>query len=341
MKKNVFITVLFSFSLFLLISYNSYETTDVSNTSLNPQHIVKKLVDKEEKYFAPFTGEEVSCNTYKNTPFMVIIENSRSARPQSGLSEADLVFETMAEGGIPRFIALFQKNSPKEIGPIRSARPYFIDISKEYNLPFSHCGGSEEALVAIKNEGLMSMDEILNGSYYWRDKSRNAPHNLYSSAENIRKLLINKGYISSPSFIHKFNKEYWSNNSLSDANSIEIKLNRYYTIGYELKNGEYMKTMDNILAVDRSNNNPLTVSNIVIQITDIKLQSDGSHVDVTLVGDGSGYVISNGKYMKVNWSRKDVSSPTLFTDEKGCEVPLAPGKTWWHIADKNINVQFK
>ena len=110
---------------------------------------------------------------------MVVIENSKASRPQSGLNDADIVYETMAEGGISRFIALFQKNDAKVIGPVRSLRPYFIDISEEYNLPFAHCGGSDEALACVKSENLMSMDEMANSSSYWRDSVRKAPHNLH------------------------------------------------------------------------------------------------------------------------------------------------------------------
>lgn len=341
MKKQALTAVALLISSVLINGFSTYKTKDTSSIPSNLQYKIEDSIDKSERFTAPFTGEEVSRDLLNNTPFMVIIENSKPARPQSGLSEADIVFETMAEGGIPRFIALFQKNTPKEIGPVRSARSYFIDISKEYSLPFAHCGGSEEALVCIKNEGLMSMDEMLNGSYYWRDNSRHAPHNLYTSGDNIRKLLSRKGYVRTPSFSQKFDKEFWKTESLPNAKDIAIKLNRYYTVEYELKNGEYLKGMDNIPSVDKFNSKPLSVSNIVVQITDIKLQTDGTHVDVDLVGEGTGYIISNGKYIKANWSRKAIDSPTLFSDMNGNKIPLSPGKTWWHITDKNVDIQFK
>jgi hypothetical protein len=341
MRKHILTiaAVITSFSLFNGCS--KFKATNTFSLPLSAKYKIENTIDPAKRYFSPFTGEEVSNSLASNTPFMVIIENSKAARPQSGLSEADIVFETMAEGGIPRFIALFQKNSPKEIGPVRSARPYFIDISKEYALPFGHCGGSEEALICIKSERLMSMDEMFNSSYYWRDKSRHAPHNLYTSAANIRKLVATKGFVSNSSFGHKFDSQYWKNTSFPNANRVVINVNRYYTVEYELKNNEYLKTMDKIPTIDRTNNNQLSVANVVVQITDIKLKEDGSHVDVDLISSGSGYIISNGKYSKVNWNRKDIDSPTIFTDASGREVPLSPGKTWWHITDKNLNIQFK
>ncbi|MFQ6847416.1 MAG: DUF3048 domain-containing protein, partial [Clostridium perfringens] len=86
---------------------------------------------------SPYTGKILESDSIDNIPFMCIIENSRAARPQSGLSEADIVYETMAEAGIPRFLAVFYENSPEVIGPVRSVRPYFLDISKEHDLPFA------------------------------------------------------------------------------------------------------------------------------------------------------------------------------------------------------------
>ena len=170
------------------------------------QKKAKPSVKTVQKYFSPYTGEEVTKKVFNNIAVLAIIENSLDARPQSGLNSADIVYETMAEGGIPRFIALFQKENANKIGPIRSARSYFLDISKEYNLPFAHCGGSEEALLKINGEKLMSMNEMTNSSTYWRDSIRKAPHNLYTSSTKLRELIKIKKFVKSPTVKLKFNK---------------------------------------------------------------------------------------------------------------------------------------
>lgn len=182
---------------------------NLNNTSgLTPE--VKETNTKVEpkKYYAPYTGVEVAKEVLDKIPYMAIIENSQAARPQSGLYAADMVFETLAEGGIPRFIALYQSEDSQKIGPIRSARPYFIDITREYNLPFAHCGGSEEALQAINRDKLMGMNEFYNGSFFWRDKERIAPHNLYTSSEKLRALVKSKNYIKTPENKLSFDKSY-------------------------------------------------------------------------------------------------------------------------------------
>jgi hypothetical protein len=291
-----------------------------------------------EKYISKYTGDEISKETFNRAPFMAIIENSKDARPQSGLINADIVFETMAEGGIPRFIALYQQETSNKIGPIRSARPYFIDIAKEYNVPFAHCGGSQEALVTIKNQNLMSLNEMSHGKFYWRDNSREAPHNLYTSSDNIENLLKQENFNNQPSSNLQFNNNYWNNSSLLSANKINLKLNKYYSTSYTLNNSKYNKSMDSELMLDKDSSKAVSVNNIVIQVTKIKLQSDGQHLQIDLAGEGDAYVISNGKYIKGKWYKKDNSSPTILKDTSGNVIPLHTGNSWWHIVDKNCVV---
>jgi Protein of unknown function (DUF3048). len=292
------------------------------------------------KYISPYTGEELTKTAYSNTPFMAIIENSKDARPQSGLADADMVFETMAEGGIPRFIALFYKNSPSVIGPIRSARSYFINIAKEYNLPFAHCGGSDEALQSIKSENLMSLNEMTNGKYFWRDNTRKSPHNLYTSADKIRDLIQNKEYNKQPNSSLTFNDTYWNSNKLNISTELTMTLNKYYSVAYKYQDTKYVKYIDNDLAMDKATNKPLTVQNIVIQITTMQLQKDGQHLNIDLVGTGTGYVLSKGKVEKIIWIKKSLQSATSLLTENGAPIPLSVGNTWWHIVDNNASIKF-
>lgn len=298
-------------------------------------------VKTEQKYFSAYTGEEVKKEILDNIAVLAIVENSESARPQSGLNAADIVYETIAEGGIPRFIALFQSGNAQKVGPIRSARSYFLDISKEYNLPFAHCGGSEEALNEIKNKNLMSMNEMTYASTYWRDSTRKAPHNLYTSTEKLRELVKTKDYVKAPTVKLKFDKSYWDSDKLSPATDILLKINKYYNTSYIYKDGLYFKSMDGVSSTNKEDKLPLAFKNIVVQITSIKTQVDGLHLDIALVGSGDGYVISNGKFIKMHWSKKNATSQTLLTDEEGNALPLNPGKTWWNIVDKSSKIDIK
>ena len=115
----------------------------------------------------------------------VIVENHKDAQPLAGITQADIVYEAPAEGGIPRLLALFRKNTLIEkVGPVRSARPYFLDWLSEYGTPlFFHVGGSPESLRRIAQENIRDMDEFSRSWYFWRSSQRRAPHNTYTSSK--------------------------------------------------------------------------------------------------------------------------------------------------------------
>lgn len=295
----------------------------------------------KEKTFLPYTGEECENDTKNNIPFMVMVENSTASRPQSGLSQADIIYETSAEGGIPRFMALFHSQSPDVIGPVRSVRPYFITISRENSLPFAHCGGSADALNEIKSDAsIMSINEISKENYFWRDSSRKAPHNLYTSADKIRSYIGNTWDTNSKQFVN-FNNEYYNSNSLESCSNISLNINKLYNTSYTYDDNLYTKYMDGKEAIDMNNNEPLRFSNIIIQKTNIVLGEDGLHLDINLIGKGEGLLLTKGKIINIKWEKFSELSKTTLYDMNGNEIPLSTGKTIWHIIDKNTNIQFK
>lgn len=296
--------------------------------------------EKSQEIFSPYTGSLLDSESIDNIPFICIVENSRDARPQSGLSQADLVYETMAEGGIPRFLALFHKSSPEVIGPVRSVRPYFLNISKEHSLPFAHCGGSQEALLAIStDDSLNSINEIKNGTAFWRDKTRKAPHNLYTSADNIRNFIKDNSLQYSKENNLKFEDTALLNSNNYSSN-INLKLSNYYNTSYKYIDGFYEKYMDGKLSIDKNTGETLKFKNIIIQITNMSLQSDNVHIDVDLVGEGEGYLLTNGKIEKINWRKDNLNSKTTLTFEDNSLVTLSSGNTIWHIVDPNSKLNF-
>lgn len=299
---------------------------------------LESAVIKEEDSLNPYTGELLTDEQAISKPFMCMIENSRQARNQSGLSQADIVYETMAEGGISRFMCLFYSKNVDKIGPVRSLRPYFLEIASEYGVPFAHCGGSTEALETVtQNPQIPSIDERANGEYFWRDDSRDAPHNLYTSSELINEYLKNtpKGKALDPSLT--FDDDYWENDSLKSCQDLELDLSHYYQTSYKFTQDGYTKYMDGEECIDDSNNEPLVFKNIVLQFTEITT-TDSSLVDIKQTGSGSGFIISNGKIQKMTWSKTNKNSPTMIKDEKGKVIPLSTGNTVWHIMDKDNKI---
>lgn len=334
----IIIILLSALSVLGFIVYNNSKTQPtISDNTITE---VKPLPKEIDYGTAPYTGEKLTKDNVNTIPLMVVVENSPAARPQSGLIDADIIFETMAEGGIPRFLALFQSKTPEKIGPVRSVRTYFIDISKEFKLPFAHCGGNGDALLQIKNENLMSMNEIAYGAYFYRDNSRYAPHNLYTSYKSLSKFVTDKNYVKKPTNTHfNYKDDYYTNDSLKAANSVYIEPNASYNTSYEFNDGKYYKSMDGKPANDLESKVQLSAKNIIIQYTTMKLKNDAeSGIDIKLTGVGKGIIISDGKFINVTWSKSSVSSTTIFKDEHGNTVPLTPGNTIWHIIDDNTKV---
>lgn len=332
LKKPLFILTSILLSIYIVGCNNSKENSK------------ETFKDEEILIKSNYTGEKISVEDNINLPFMAMIENSSASRPQSGLSQADIIYETSAEGGIPRFIALFQSESPNKIGPIRSIRPYFIEIAKEFNLPIAHCGGSKEALDMLSStNSIYSINEIAQEDYFWRDQSKKAPHNLYTSSEKLRGLIQHKSLLpinwqQTHSFFD-FDNDYFQYDNLKVINNLKITINKYYNTSYSYEDGLYTKSMDNKLAIDELTGDPLTFSNIIIQKTNIKLNSDGVHLDINLDGSGDGYLLSQGKLVDIKWT-KNLNHKTILKDLDGNEIKLSPGKTIWHIIDTKTKIDF-
>jgi hypothetical protein len=136
---------------------------------------------------SPLTGVQVPPELAKRPVTGIMIENSIYARPQSGIQDAGVVFEAIAEAGITRFLTLYQDAKPQYIGPVRSLRPYYIDWAGSFDASIAHIGGSPDALKRIRNGG-KDLDQFFNSGSYWRQPTREAPHNVYTSFKLLDRL---------------------------------------------------------------------------------------------------------------------------------------------------------
>lgn len=267
--------------------------------------------------------------------FAVMIENTPPARPQTGLIYADVVYEALVEGGITRFLALFYENTPDKVGPVRSARPYFVDIAKEWNAQYVHVGGSEAAKSAIKQLGLIDIDALHMSRPFFKDKTRVDPHATYVSLKDAVEL---NDVVTDKNPHFKFD----SNIPRGDVKSVEVKYNRYFDdlYKYDEGTGHFLRYINGNPHVDRETGKQLYADNIILQYAPYKVLDSEGRLYINLISKGKAAYVINGNYIEGTWERTSEGDITHFYDGNGEEIRLMPGKTWINIvpSEKNVTV---
>lgn len=281
-------------------------------------------------------GVLVSEELATTRPIASVVENSPEARPQSGLTDADLVYETVAEGGITRFLAVFQSRSPKEIGPVRSARPYFNAIANTWGAALLHSGGSKQALSELSagvHKNLYDVNEFYFGKYYSRDTKRQAPHNLYTTRERINELLKDKEQTNwQPVSMWQF--ETTPTDQLApEITTITIPFSSpLFEAKYEFDQttNSYKRFVNNQPQTDRNNDLQISPTNIIVLLTDVNPTGDELlTMDIRLSGRGPCYLFTAGKFKECRWEYSN--SKHVYTDTDGNPLKLQPGQTWIEI----------
>lgn len=273
-------------------------------------------------------------------PVMVMVENSPSARPQAGLEDASIVYEFMAEGGISRFMALFYEKFPEKVGPVRSTRPYFVQTAKEYNALLLHCGGSTDAFKELKATGLDHMDEMSFGRYFWRDKSRKAPHNAYTGYTKMQKVFEKQFDYR---FSTPFNYETATEAPSPDVTVQEIKIPyvKDYLVSYryEKSSGQYVRFINGKWHLMEGGKR-LTADNIFVRYVDTKVVDKALRLEMNLEGSGKALFFKDGQAYTGTWS-KVPGGQTRFLDQNGNEWKLKPGKTWIQVVPTDTQVTYQ
>lgn len=268
--------------------------------------------------------------TLNNKPVTgIMIENSEAARPQSGLSEASVVYEAIAEGGITRFLALYQDTSPGDVGPIRSVRPYYLQWALGFDAPLAHVGGSPEALNDIRAWGAKDLDQFFNSGAYHRITSRYAPHNVYTAVDTLTQLSIAKGYTAST--FTPWVRKVEAASKLPTARSIDLILsgplyNVHYD--YDATTNSYKRSEGGAPHLDANGNVQISPKVIIGLVTPYGIQSDGKHSDYGTIGSGAAYVYQDGLVSIGSWHKADDKGPMTFTDAAGKPLALNAGQTW-------------
>ncbi len=283
---------------------------------------------------SPLTGVTVGLDLTQRPVTGIMIENSPDARPQSGLKDAGVVYEAIAEGGITRFLALFQEAQPDYIGPVRSARPYYIDFLQPYDASYAHVGGSPDALALIKSAGIKDLDQFFNGDTYQRISQRVAPHNVYTSMAKLDALNQKKGYTSSKFTGFPRKKEAVSSQPTArviDFNISAALYNPHYE--YDTATNSYKRSEGGKPHVDERTGAQLAPKVVIAIVSSRGIAPDGEHTAYSVTGSGPVTVFQDGIQVTGTWEKPERGTQFSFKDSTGAAIKLNPGQTWISLVD--------
>ncbi len=327
MLKNRNITI--CLMILLLFSTTFLYVSGCSEESVAPSEEEQEEVDDEEEEVKEEEEEEEKEEKViiveKVKPITVIINNHPSARPQSGMQEASIVYEFLVEGEYTRFLAVYDTLYTENylIGPVRSLRPYFGVKAAEHGGIIAHSGYSNRTAEMIRGLGLK---QIVCSTYLWRDSSRRAPHNLYTDIEKLHQavgsdLEVTKSEITPEEVSLDSNK----------GNEIEVTYNSRNIVTYEYddKKGAYLRFINNTPHKDRETEKQYHTSRVIIQKVPHRNVSGTDLVDIDLAGSGEGMLYEESKKYTITWKKEDGETNYYYRD--GTPVELEPGNTWIQI----------
>lgn len=337
MKKTIYIAIGLGIILILagctLVRILNYKINTPDNLfNLNINKTGQEVNTLRRKIDGKIVEAQEKVNLY---PVAIMVENNLEAWPLSGLDKANLVIEAPTESSIPRFLAFYANNEEIEkIGPVRSARLYYLDWAEPYQPLYMHVGGSPEALQLIKKYDLVNLDQYFNDRYFWRDNWRYAPHNVYTSSEKIQNALTDKE-LSAP-----FNFQTWK---YKDDLELEKRPEQVsdiiinYTKDYYQAKWIYNREENNYLRYQNGEIEKMTdgakiyAKNVIIEVHRMVVLDDIGRKKITTIGEGKAWIFRDGQMITGKWQKNDTGEITKYLDDKGNEIELNGGTTWIEI----------
>ena len=339
MKRSILILAMLSMTVITGCS-NKEQAEEEPVVEVEEQQIEEKediIVAGAEvlPFVTPFTGERVAEEVTMR-PILATINNHPQARPQSGLAQADVVYEMLAEGDVTRFLALYQSEIPESIGPIRSARSYFIDIANGLDAFYIAHGYSPEAKSMLERKVVENINGMhYDGTYFKRSSARKAPHNSYISGDNVRAgaekvgaSLLYQKKVSYPFYEAEDNVKIGTT-----ANEVLMKYNNSGSFNsqyvYNADSNRYTRYSANTETIDYETNESIELANILFFEMPHRIIDNAGRRDITITDGGNAYIAQAGMVREVKW--KNADGLLIAIEEDGSEVKLVQGKTWIHF----------
>jgi hypothetical protein len=290
----------------------------------------------------------VAPNVAARHPIAIMIDDHPDARPQSGFNAASVVWQAPAEGGIPRYMLIFQDQIPKSVGPVRSARQYYIAWAAEWDAVYGHSGGSPQALSTLRQKGngqlVYNADEFRwGGVYYHRTKDRFAPHNVYTTGKELRQLAKRVGAKDRPQkAAWKFGPDAALEKRPRGGQITVAYAWNKITYRYDRATNTYLRSVNGENPqIDRATGEPVAPKNVVIMLMRFGPLNDGGNkhrLEADYIGKGQAWIATNGRTIKGTWRKDGITKPTRFFDAKGNPVRLTVGQTFIQVMQTGTTV---
>jgi hypothetical protein len=293
----------------------------------------------EDCYINPLTGLEQERDF--GFPIAVVIDNHIDARPPASLSKAQIVYELSVEGSITRYLAIYDSEQEiDKLGPVRSARPYMLDLVQELSALFVHVGGSPQALVNIAKDNIFNLNEFYYGDFFNRNENRPKPHNVFIEFENIKKYLKtqNKKTPKITTWNFKEDSEKIKINSNANNLNTNIKIDfgaDAYEVKwvYDFKNNNYLRSLNNKVHVD-DRNIDIKATNVIIHKTNSEVLDEKLRLRVDIIGEGEAVICFEAVCREGSWEKDSAKTRTRYYIEDK-EVEFSPGNFWIEVLDQN------
>ncbi len=311
----------------------------------------------------PFDGQSTARNLALRRPLAVILENySPDSRPQAGLAAASTVIETLAEGGVTRFMAVYLEHDASKVGPVRSTRIYFDHWAAGLHAILSHVGGNDDAqrqlwlLPKIFNidENRWEVSLYNTGTpLYWRSQDRVAPHNMYTSTYKLRQYAAGKKEnwaYTGAYFLHKAPKPLKARGhstvlSIAFANPLAPTPISDYGVKYVYNrtSNTYLRYMGGTPHVDANTHQALRPSTVIVMQTgpatsDPYAGITPESIQIPTIGTGTAWYFRDGTLSRGTWQQRNQNSPLEFLDRGGKEAALNPGQTWIEVVPPSSRI---
>lgn len=293
----------------------------------------------EALYPAVLDGVMTDQESANRHPLGIIVENHPDARPQSGLDKASVVYEAIAEGGITRFLALYGTYQAEKVGPVRSARTYYVDWAHGYNAFFAHVGGNMDALEKIPRDKILDLDQFRYASPYWREKEGKvaSEHTMFTSTVKLREQASANKYSTANNFnAAKFKDEPKEDEKAGAPEKQTVSVvfsSAQFNVDfkYDKTTNSYKRLLAGSPHIDKISKDQINPKNIIVMTvkrksTITKINEPG--YDMTTVGSGDASIFIDGKTIKGTWKKPTAGDRELFYDELGNEIVFNRGQFW-------------